>query len=500
MNPRNLLAAATVACLGACGSDPEPASIEAAGSAVSAATASAATVSAATQAAGGANTVVGTVVPAACDLVPRAEIERLAGPLDGEPKREDRGCWYYVAMDTTSAEWTQLRANAERARASGMDARAIELYHPTRAGVYVEVNVGSEGQAQTGKQPAGWDEASASRSGAVFNGRAGHVRVAVRLRRLRLPPDTVVAIASRVRDRIPDGPIAHPAADRSQRPPPGQNPCSVLTREEAEVELGKLVVAPFRTKERTPLGDPAGKSCAYLTPGHRVLVLTPTWEYGHIELNAARMVGGIVRQVADLPGIEGDTLEGPWDDAVVDLEGELLLRKGAHALGIRYQVSSTDAAGAIRLAGPALERLAAAPEPERPRVTADGCLPEATVGALVESPARLVVNAMSASGMCNYTLREDPTVSIELAVQPAQRADDIFAEMQQRVRLARGESAEAKRISIGEGGRAYWAGSQSEAAARSGGKVYRARMTYPMMATSPDRKDAMVQLVTQMMQ
>ena len=176
MNPRELLAAAAVASLAACGSDPEPASIEAAGSAVSAATVSAATVSAATQAAGGANTVVGTVVPAACDLVPRAEIERLAGPLDGEPKREDRGCWYYVAMDTTSAEWTQLRANAERARASGMDARAIELYHPSRAGVYVEVNVGSEGQAPTGKQPAGWDEASASRSGAVFNGRAGHVQ------------------------------------------------------------------------------------------------------------------------------------------------------------------------------------------------------------------------------------------------------------------------------------------------------------------------------------
>jgi hypothetical protein len=107
---------------------------------------------------------------------------------------------------------------------------------------------------------------------------------------------------------------------------------------------------------------------------------------------------------------------------------------------------------------------------------------------------------MSASGMCNYTLREDPTVSIELAVQPAQRADDIFAELRQRVRLARGESAEAERISIGEGGWAYGAGSQSEAAARSGGKVYRARMTYPMRTTSPDRKNAMVQLVTQMMQ
>jgi hypothetical protein len=360
MNARCLLAAAAVASLCACGPDAERAPIEKAGSAVSDAA----------WPADAASTAVAAAVPAACDLIPRAEIERIAGPLDGQPKREDRGCWYYVAVDTTSAEWKQIREGAERARAAGMDARAIELYHPVRAGLYVEVNVGTEGQAQTDKQPAGWDEASASRSGAVFHGRAGHVRVAVRLKQLRLPPDTVIAIASRVRDRIPDGPIAHPAAEPSQRPLPGRDPCSVLTREEAEAVLGKLVVAPLRTRERTPLADPAGKSCAYLTPGHRALVLTPTWEYGHIDLKAARMVGGIVRQVADLPGIEGDTLEGPWDDAVVDLEGELLLRKGGRALGIRYQVSSTDASGAIRLAKPALQRLAATPEPEPPRAAA----------------------------------------------------------------------------------------------------------------------------------
>jgi hypothetical protein len=118
-------------------------------------------------------------------------------------------------------------------------------------------------------------------------------------------------------------------------------------------------VTTGRPATSPPLADPSGRSCAYLTAGHRVLVLTPTWEFGRVELNAARMVGGMVRQVADLPGIEGDTLEGSWDDAVVDLAGELLLRKGAHALGIRYRASSTDAAGAIRLSEPALRRLAA---------------------------------------------------------------------------------------------------------------------------------------------
>ncbi len=163
-------------------------------------------------------------------------------------------------------------------------------------------------------------------------------------------------------------------------------------------------------------------------------------------------------------------------------------------------MSSTDAAGAIRLAGSALKRLGAAPEPERPRVAADGCLPEATVGELLESPARLVVNAMRSAGMCNYTLHADPTVHIELAVRPAQAADGIFANLQQRMKIARGQAAEAERIDVGDGGWAYGARSQSEAAARRGGKVYHARMIYSLSTTIPDRKDAMVQLVTRLME
>lgn len=302
------------------------------------------------------------VAPGRCDLIPRDEIERIAGPLDGEPTPEDRGCWYYVVVDTTTAEWKQLREGAERARASGMDARAVAMYHPTRAGIYAEVDVRGEGMAADERAegtPAGWDEVGASRSGAVFNGRTGHVRVSVKVQQLDLPPDTVLAIANRVRDRVPEGPMMHPAADRSGRMPPGQDPCSVLTRSEAEEVLGSLVADPFRTRERTPLADPSGKSCAYLTAGHRVLVLTPVWNYGGIELSAARMVGGMVKQVADLPGIEGDTLEGAWDEAVVDLAGELLLRKGGRVLGVRYLMSSTDATGAIRLAERALGRMSA---------------------------------------------------------------------------------------------------------------------------------------------
>jgi hypothetical protein len=357
MNARNLLATAAAAAIYGCGSDAERQSAERPSAE------SAAETSAGGQESGSSASAAGeaTAIPGSCDLIPRAEVERIAGqPLQGEPERDGKGCWYYVVVDTLSAEWKQLRERGERARAAGMDDRAIELYHPTRAGLYVEVDVEAAGERSDTALP-GWDETRISRTGAVFSGRAGHVKVFLRLQQLRAPADTVVAIANRVRDRIPDGPIAHPAADRSGQPSPGRDPCSVLTPGEAEPVLGKLVVQPFRTRERTPLADPTGESCAYLTAGHRVLLLTPVWEYGGLELEAARMGGGMVRQlvsrVADLRGIEGDTLEGQWDDAVVDLEGELLVLKGAHALGIRYRASSTDAAGAIRLSGPALQRL-----------------------------------------------------------------------------------------------------------------------------------------------
>ena len=353
MKVRRLFAAAAAATICACGSEAER---QPTGDAAGTANPSREHGSPAT------SRVLGAALPESCDLIPRPEIERIAGPLQDPPTREGNGCWYYLVTDTASADWIQRRDRAEMARAGGMDERAIELYHPTRSGLYVEANVDVAGE-RSDSSPPGWDEVRLSRTGAVFNGRAGHLRVFLRLQELSIPGDTVLAIASRVRDRIPDGAIAHPAADRSGRQPPGRDPCSLLTREEAEGVLGDLVAEPLRTHEGTPLADPSGKSCAYLTAGHRALVLTPTWAYGRMDVNAVRMVGGLVRQVADLPGIEGDTLEGPWDEAVVDMEGQLLLRKGADALAIGYRASSTDAAGAIRLAKPALDRLAAAARP-----------------------------------------------------------------------------------------------------------------------------------------
>jgi hypothetical protein len=305
------------------------------------------------------NLVRTTDLPDACDLIPEAEIERIAGAIVGPPEHKEKGCSYSFAVDSTTTEWARRR----QLEASGADSRYLDLYFP-RPSLFVEADV--TGPPLTNPQggpaaPDGWDAVGSRPFRSRFIGRIGHVTITVEQKSLGLPPDTLVSLAGRVRDRIPDLPFAHPVADRSGSPPAGPDPCSVLTRAEAETVLGQLAVAPYRSHEGSPLSDPAGKSCTYLTPGHRALVLTPEWTYGKNVLEAERMVGGVVSQVADVFDMVADTLEGQWDDAVAGLSGDLIFLKGAHALSIGYRTSSTDATGAIRLAGPALKRLAAVP-------------------------------------------------------------------------------------------------------------------------------------------
>ena len=457
------------------------------------------------------------VLPGGCELVPREEIERLVRPIEGRPEREGSGCWYYFPFDSSAPEWAKLREWERQTRASAPDTNDLApRYQPRRPGLFVDVDVSGsallnaravsaatermerevEAKSPKVKPPAGWDQAAAPLGRPGFSGRVGHVTVTVALQGLRLSPDSVVALAARVRDRIPDRPFAHPAADPSASPPPGRDPCGVLTAAEAETVVGKLAVPPFRTRDGSPLADPAGKSCGYFTAGHRVLVLTPEWEYGRLTLNTERMGSAFVEQVAALSDIVADTVEGPWDDATIGLAGDLVLVKGKRSLSIAYLMSSADIAGAVRLSAPALKRLEAAEDPPRPQVAAGGCLPPAVVGEIVEEPVRLAANAMRTFGSCHYQLELDPTASVELTIQPEGRAAEIFATMQSDAKMRSGGPAE--RVQVGEEGWAFGSGSGGEAAARAAGKVYHARMRVPLATTAAGKKDAMVRLVGRM--
>ena len=61
-------------------------------------------------------------------------------------------------------------------------------------------------------------------------------------------------------------------------------------------------------------------------------------------------------------GQSADTLEGPWDQAAMSLDGRLMLLKGDRALEIAYRGSSTDETGALKLARIAIPRLVATKE------------------------------------------------------------------------------------------------------------------------------------------
>ena len=144
-------------------------------------------------------------------------------------------------------------------------------------------------------------------------------------------------------------------------PPSGPDPCGLLTQAEAEAVLGELVVEPYRSAGNSPLADPHGQGCTYFAAGHRALVLLPHWESGKMMFGMARSAGGLVASALPALGPDAesaDTLDGPWDEVAANgTTGELYFLKGDRMLEIGYLTSSTDAAGAVRLAGVAVGRL-----------------------------------------------------------------------------------------------------------------------------------------------
>ena len=117
---------------------------------------------------------------------------------------------------------------------------------------------------------------------------------------------------------------------------------------------------PYPVREGGALAHPAGRSCAYYSGGHRALVLIPHFADGAGELRTLRASSGVGTMALDRDAEGTDTLEGPWDEVAIGAGGQLAARTSDRMLEIAYLTSSTDLAGAIRIAGFALPRLASA--------------------------------------------------------------------------------------------------------------------------------------------
>jgi hypothetical protein len=326
-----------------------------------------------------------------CDWLPVAEVEAIVGKLAEPPRERDGGCVYTLPIPQKVAD---ERAKMDKLRESidkmpGADKAAPRKIHQAEPyGFVLEVDlkyygIGENVANSTNAILASWamedndtthvrEPYAVSREKlrkalngwdwpATHGGRIGHVRITISTLAsdLDLPGDKLDTIAVRVRDRIPDLPFPMVGYSASE----SRDPCSLITRQEAESVLGPLLIAPYRTGGDGPFAYDTGPNCGYFTPGHHVVIVTPHWHGGKKEVALNNGIGGLIASVsADHSGQSADTLEGPWDQATMSLDGRLIFLKGDQALEIAYRGSSTDESGALKLARIAVPRLAATKE------------------------------------------------------------------------------------------------------------------------------------------
>lgn len=326
-----------------------------------------------------------------CSWITVAEAEAILGPLTGPPRQEQGGCLYPVQEDSSPSA-IRARETArkvqelgeEMAKRTGEKITAPAQWGPAEPAVIVDVSIGGGGELglkaaesavsewagvnaapeePDSSQFPGWDFARAPIALGLpgFLGRVGQLSVTVRAQATPLNVASFSAMAAAVRDRVPEGPFTDPSREPLDNPgtPLGPDPCALLAQAEAEAVLGSLVVPPYRGDKTGPFHDPAGPTCVYHTARHRAFRLTPTYSGGASQLKLMRGLSEFLGAVVP-PGESADTLEGSWDDIASDPgTGDLVLLVGDRALQVSHSASSTDAAGAIRLAGIALKRLAA---------------------------------------------------------------------------------------------------------------------------------------------
>jgi hypothetical protein len=164
-----------------------------------------------------------------------------------------------------------------------------------------------------------------------------------------------MALAAAIMDGIPDLPFAQNAADPTAEPH-NPDPCSLITRQEAEAVIGPLTMAPYRSRESSALAHGNGSSCSYYTGKHRTLVVTPTYDGGAMQYKMMVGVGNMVSGV--LGGAKApSTAEGKWDQITTSATGALVFLKGDQMVEIQFKSSPADYDGAVKLAQAAATHL-----------------------------------------------------------------------------------------------------------------------------------------------
>jgi len=298
--------------------------------------------------------------PDPCAWLPASEVAQVVGTLAGPPSRvysaeraeadaEGEACLYRVADETIGEIAIQVEmedaTTFEVGSGMAMEAMARELGPGATGGAAQEPS----------DSAAAWDY----EGGIPFRmyvGRLGHMAVQIGHASVTLAPEKLVELAARVRDRVPDLPVAAPGADPGAGGS-GDDPCGLVPRAEAEALLGPLPIAPFRSAESSPFADGDGPSCTYYRGKHRVLVLTPTRSDGKMMFGMAAGLSQRISSVIGAGGQAADTLDGPWDQAGSGIDGALYFLKDDQMLEVQYRAGGIDQAAAVKLAAAAMPRL-----------------------------------------------------------------------------------------------------------------------------------------------
>lgn len=192
----------------------------------------------------------------------------------------------------------------------------------------------------------GWDYLGAYPR--EMTGRVGHIAIHADWGGVAVPLDSVEKLMRMMRDAIPDRPFD--AFGRGSEAGE-EDPCSLITRNEADSVLTKLAAPPYESRDLSGLADKNGTGCSYYWPNHEVLSIRPWWSNGKVVFN----VSG-----ATLPtGLASyGNLPRPWDKEAADPVGNFYFLKGDRLVALSWKTSGLSEYGAYRFAVFAMKRLA----------------------------------------------------------------------------------------------------------------------------------------------
>lgn len=207
-----------------------------------------------------------------------------------------------------------------------------------------------------------------------------------------------------------------------------EDPCTLVSRAEAEKYLGPLAHDPYLVNDSGE-PSPGGSKCEYLGGDGQHIYIDPTWSGGKIVMQTTSIAGQAVGTIFTENTGKTDTLEGVWDESRWLGPGTFFgLKDDAMVI---TDVSSTLAGitAAADLNSKALGRIAkplaydggkAAGDAPHPRATGDACAlltrgdVEAIVGTLDAAPTS---TGKDAETQCIYRVRANGApAEIRLAV------------------------------------------------------------------------------------